>query len=317
MPTNKNDQQKSELHPRNKNKNRYDLTEMATTTPELKNYIQPNKKGAPSINFSDPKAVKTLNRAILQHYYGIDYWDFPDSHLCPPIPGRAEYIHHIANLLSHDQNEESPIRKNITCLDIGTGASCIYPIIGVTEYQWNFIASDIDQQAIQSAQHIVRSNSVLKDKIELRLQPQRTAIFKNILRPDERIELAICNPPFHVSMEEAIKGTKRKVRNLKEQKSKTPVLNFSGNKNELVYKGGELQFIQNMITESQVFADRCLWFSSLVSKEANLKKLHRFLQKSKPAIIEVITIKTGNKVGRILAWTYSKSRDRKKWLGDR
>jgi 23S rRNA (adenine1618-N6)-methyltransferase len=36
-------------------------------------------------------------------------------------------------------------------LDIGTGASCIYPILGQTVYQWHFVASDIDPISINTA----------------------------------------------------------------------------------------------------------------------------------------------------------------------
>ena len=31
---------------------------------------------------------------------------FPNENLCPPIPGRADYIHHIADLLSINNNKQ-------------------------------------------------------------------------------------------------------------------------------------------------------------------------------------------------------------------
>src|SRR5690554_8156841 len=97
--------QKSQLHPRNKNVNRYDLTALIKAKPELKKHILPNKFGEDSIDFSDPRAVRLLNTGILSHYYGIKNWDFPAQNLCPPIPGRADYIHHIADLLAEGNSE--------------------------------------------------------------------------------------------------------------------------------------------------------------------------------------------------------------------
>lgn len=120
----------SKLHPRNKNRERYDLTALLKVVPSLKDYIILNKAGVQSVDFSNPKAVKLLNKGLLHHYYSISYWEFPDQNLCPPIPGRADYIHYLADVLSEFNLGEIPT-KNITGLDIGTGASCIYPILGV------------------------------------------------------------------------------------------------------------------------------------------------------------------------------------------
>ncbi len=132
MSSEKNQQEKARLHSRNKNRERYDLSALTISNPELKNFIMPNKFGVESVDFSNPLAVKLLNKALLNQYYGIKNWEFPDENLCPPIPGRADYIHHIADLLGENNFGTIPIGDKITCLDVGLGASCIYPIIGVT-----------------------------------------------------------------------------------------------------------------------------------------------------------------------------------------
>ena len=163
-------EKKSRLHHRNKNRENYDLVALTASYPELKNYIIPNKLGENTIDYSNPKAVKILNQGILNQYYGIKKWEFPEENLCPPIPGRADYIHHVADLLSEFNFGKIPVGNKITCLDIGLGASCIYPIIGVTEYNWKFIGTDINSRSINSAQNIVNSNLLLKGKIECRLQ---------------------------------------------------------------------------------------------------------------------------------------------------
>lgn len=313
MSSKKQQQVKTRLHSRNKNRERYDLGALTTSNPELKNYIMPNKFGGESVDFSNPIAVKLLNKALLNYYYGIKYWEFPDKNLCPPIPGRADYIHHIADLLGESNLGAIPIGDKITCLDVGVGASCIYPIIGVTEYGWNFIGSDIDPKSLASAQNIVNSNSSIKDKIECRLQKNSKNIFYGIIRKEEKIELIICNPPFHSSIEEAQKGTRRKIKNLSGKKAKTPLLNFAGIGNELVCDGGEYKFIKNMIKESEKFSKNCLWFSTLVSKHSNLKGIYKFLENIEAKQIKTIPMETGNKSNRIVAWTFLSRKEQKEW----
>ncbi len=313
MSSEKNQQEKARLHSRNKNRERYDLSALTTSNPELKNYIMPNKFGIESVDYSNPVAVKLLNKAILNHYYGIESWEFPDENLCPPIPGRADYIHHIADLLGENNFGTIPFGDKITCLDVGLGASCIYPIIGVTEYDWKFIGSDIDPKSIASAQNIVNSNSSLKDKIECRLQKNPKDVFHGIIGQEDKIDLTICNPPFHSSIEDAQKGTRRKIKNLSGKKVKTPELNFAGISNELICDGGEYQFIQNMIRESKKISKNCYWFSTLVSKQSNLKGIYKLLEKIEANQIKTIPMGTGNKSSRIVAWTFLSKEEQKVW----
>jgi len=317
MSSEKNKQKKSRLHFRNKNRDKYDLGALITSNPELKNYIIPNKFGVKSVDFSNPLAVKILNKALLNHYYGIKNWEFPDENLCPPIPGRADYIHHIADLLGENNFGTIPIGNKITCLDIGVGASCIYPIIGVIEYDWKFIGSDIDPKSIASAQNIINSNSAIKDKIECRLQKNSKDVFHGIISKEDKIELIICNPPFHASIEDAKKGSVRKIKNLTGKKVKTPELNFSGISNELICEGGEYQFIQNMIRESKKLSKNCYWFSTLVSKQSNLKGIYKLLENIEANQIKRIPMGTGNKSSRIVAWTFLSIEEQKEWVESR
>lgn len=313
MSSEKNQQVKTRLHARNKNRERYDLGALITAVPELKNHLASNKLGEESVDFSNPQAVKLLNRALLKHYYGIAHWEFPDENLCPPIPGRADYLHYMADLLGESNFGTLPPADKITCMDVGVGASCIYPIIGVTEYGWNFIGSDIDPKSIESAQHIVSSNPSLADKIECRLQKNSTDMFQGVVGPEERIDLTICNPPFHASLEGAQKGTRRKIKNLSGKRVITPELNFAGISNELICEGGENRFIQNMIRESERFSSNCYWFSTLVSKQSNLKGIHNSLKEIKAQKVKTIPMGTGNKSTRIVAWTFLSRADQRAW----
>lgn len=305
--------EKSRLHARNRNRDKYDLSALTICNPELKKHIVPNRSGGDSIDFSNPLAVKVLNRALLNHYYGIENWEFPDENLCPPIPGRADYIHHIADILAENNFGKIPTGENVICLDVGLGASCIYPIVGVTEYDWTFIGSDIDPNAIASAQNIIDSNASLKNRVECRLQKNSSDVFIGIVSKEEKIELTICNPPFHASIEAAQKGSRRKAKNLSGKNVKSPRLNFSGIASELVCEGGENQFIQNMIKESLEFSKTCYWFSTLVSKQSNLKGIYRLLENSAATQIKMVPMGTGNKSSRIVAWTFLSLAEQKEW----
>ena len=317
MSSEKRHPEKTRLHSRNRNRERYDLGALMTSNPELVNFVKPSKYGVETIDFSNPNAVKVLNKALLNHYYGIKNWEFPDENLCPPIPGRADYIHHIADLLGENNFDTIPIGDKIKCFDIGVGANCIYPIIGVIEYGWKFIGSDIDLKSIESAKNIVNSNSSLKDMVEIRLQEDRKDIFSGIIAGEERIDLSICNPPFHSSSEVAQKGTRRKVKNLSGKIVKVPTLNFAGIGNELIYEGGEYKFILNMVGESKGFSKNFYWFSTLVSKQSNLKGIYKSLEKVEATHTKTISMGTGNKSSRIVAWTFLSKEEQKEWRENR
>ena len=291
-------QSKSLLHPRNKHRNPYNFEQLSVLHPQLEAFVKPNKYGNQSINFFDPDAVKHLNISLLKYFYKIDFWNFPDGYLCPPIPGRVDYIHYLADLLEENLNN-----SNIRCLDIGTGASCIYPLLGVKEYGWNFVATDIDPKALSSAQIIINKNA-LQNKIELRLQKNQKNIFNGIIKANEHYDFAMCNPPFHASQAEASSANKRKVSNLTKSKNQKYALNFGGKNNELWCEGGELGFIQQMILESLSYQKSVHWFSTLVSKEKNLAKIYMQLKKIGAKEIKTIPMGQGNKKSRIVAWSF-------------
>ena len=295
-------------HPRNRHRARYDFTALIRTSHELAGFIVPHPLRGDTIDFFDPVAVTTLNRALLRHDYGLTWWDIPAGYLCPPIPGRADYIHHAADLLGEGR------LNGATVLDIGTGANCIYPIIGVREYGWRFVGSDIDSVAIQSARKIVAANPVLVGKIECRLQPSPSDIFNGIVRTGERFELTVCNPPFHASAKEAAAGTLRKLRNLGNGgKIEKPVLNFGGRNNELWCPGGESAFVRRMIAQSVPLGERCRWFTTLVSKRGSLPAIYQALKTARAMEVRTIAMSQGQKHSRLVAWTFLTSEQHANW----
>ena len=314
-PQTKSSKRSSEhrMHPRNRNLGRYQISELVACLPELAVYIQKSKRGEDTIDFARPEAVKLLNRAIILSDYGLRHWDFPDANLCPPVPGRADYLHHMADLLRENHFGNIPKGSELHVLDVGIGATAIYPIVGIVEYGWTFVGCDIAKESLDSVRSIVAANELLQGLLEVRHQPNDSCILRGVVSESDRFAFTMCNPPFHASAEEAAQGTMRKTKNLSGGKASNPMLNFSGVHKELIYEGGEMRFIQTLIRESQNYAANVFWFTTLVSKQSHLKALHATLRTVRPSEVKTIPMGTGNKSTRILAWTFVPKEERVHW----
>ncbi len=301
-----NDKNSAQLHSNNKHKSGYNFSELIEKYPALEEFVFVNKYGTKTINFAEPKAVKAINTALLFKYYNIQYWDFPDDNLCPPIPGRVDYIHYLADLLN-----ASGINKNAKILDIGIGANCIYPLLGNAEYNWQFVGTDIDKKSLDRAQNILKKNK-LTDFIQLKQQKDGTQIFKGILSDADKFSASICNPPFYRSQEEAMQANARKLEGLGISDA-VKTRNFSGKQQELWFKGGEKAFIHTYLYESSLFKTNCFWYTTLVSKKENAESMYTSLKKLGATDIKTIPMHQGNKVTRVVAWTFLNKDEQKEW----
>ncbi len=304
------------LHARNRHQGRYDFTALIKAVPELEAVLVNTPAGEASIDFADPLSVKLLNRALLHSSYGVRGWDLPAGNLCPPVPGRADYLHCLADLLAGSNQGRIPKGKQVLALDIGTGASCIYPLLGASDYGWSFCASDINTASLENAQAILAHNPGLGQQIQLRHQADTHALFRGIVGDDEWFDVSLCNPPFHASAAEAREGSLRKWANLNKTgntKVAEPLLNFGGLAAELWCEGGELAFIQKMIVESATIPTKILWFSTLVSKSANLPAIHAALKQVKALNEKTVIMSQGNKESRLVAWTFLNASQQAAW----
>ncbi|HJW24502.1 MAG TPA: 23S rRNA (adenine(1618)-N(6))-methyltransferase RlmF [Rhodocyclaceae bacterium] len=315
-PTASPDSPKPGLHPRNRHREGYDFAALTAAVPGLARFVVTTPAGTPSIDFSNPAAVKTLNRALLEVDYGVRDWDIPGQYLCPAIPGRADLLHHLADLLAEENGGAIHRGEGVRALDIGVGANGVYPLVGHAEYGWRFVGVDTDPLALANLRRIVAANPGLGRAIELRHQPVADNIFIGVLRTGDKFDLSLCNPPFHASPAEAAAAAQRKWKNLgKAAKGGTgPRLNFGGKSNELWYPGGERPFLERMIEQSAGIPKRCLWFTTLVSKAENLPHLEAALAKLRPTATRVIPMAQGQKQSRLLAWTFTPKAERVRWM---
>jgi len=288
------------MHPKNRYQGFYELDRLSKVVPELTQYMVKAPHGGDTLDFTQPDAVRQLNKALLIADFGLQFWDIPQGNLVPGVPGRLDYIHVIKDLLEtlpkHKQS------KKVKGLDIGTGASLIYPILGSGSYGWSFVASDTDDASLRCAEAIAKFNKRLSGKIDLRKQPNHASIFDGIIKPSDQFAFTMCNPPFFVSAEAAKEASIRKWKNL--GKSEKDGFSFGGQSNELWTKGGESAFLRKMISESSRFGKQVGWFTTLVSQKGYLKVADISFRQNKPAEKRVIELVSGNKIRRVLAWRF-------------
>ena len=304
------------LHPRNRHAGGYDFARLVKASPELGPFVRIAPHGGPSIDFADPAAVKALNRALLTEAYGIRGWDIPPGYLCPPVPGRADYLHHLADLLAEGNQGEIPRGARAHVLDVGVGANAVYPLIGHREYGWSFVGTDLDGTALAAAGRILAANPGLTDVIHLRKQLDRAAIFAGVVQPGERFDLTLCNPPFHGSLRAVREASQQKWRKLG-RGAEGQARNFGGQGAELWCPGGEAGFIGRMIAESVALGERVRWFTTLVSSSASLPALQRALRQAGALEVRTVPMAQGQKQSRFLAWTFLAPEAQAAWYGGR
>jgi 23S rRNA (adenine1618-N6)-methyltransferase len=307
------------MHPRNRHQERYDFAALTRAWPPLKTHLVRTPDDRQSIDFASPVAVRALNRALLQSQYGISGWQFPDGYLCPPIPGRADYVHGLADLLAECNDGVIPRGASVRALDVGTGASCIYPLLGHVDYGWSFVGSEVDATALASAREILAANPGRASGIELRLQSDPGRILKGIIQAGERFDLTLCNPPFHASAAEAAQASANKWDKLgRPGAGRTrPARNFGGQARELWCRGGEVAFVRQMIHESAEFATSVYWFSSLIARGGHLASLKQHLGKVGALDVRTVAMGQGQKQSRFLAWSFLHADQRAAWRQER
>ncbi|KAB5523824.1 hypothetical protein GE09DRAFT_1152708 [Coniochaeta sp. 2T2.1] len=222
-------------------------------------------KGNGQLDFSDPAAVMQLTKTLLKLDFGLKI-ELPHDRLCPPVPIRHNYILWLKELM--DTSSYSEPGRKLTGVDIGTGASCIYPLLGVTQRPWYFIATDIDHRSLDYARRNVSING-LEDRIRVVAKSKDDA---HIVPLDEcgvdRVDFTMTNPPFYESEADLTRSAAKKARPPSSACTGAPV--------EMVVEGGEAAFVGRLLQESLLFRDRVQWYTSMFGK---LGSLQEFIEK--------------------------------------
>jgi 23S rRNA (adenine1618-N6)-methyltransferase len=294
------------MHAKNPYGNRYDLKRLTKHYHALGKFILLNPSGEETIDFSSSEAVFALNKSMLLADFKLGDYELPSGYLIPPVPGRLDYLLHVRDFLTEKFNVSE--NSQLNGLDMGSGANGIYCILGAQHFNWKMVGSETDAKAVEIANANIQKTKGLNDKIEIRHQQDKGSLFKNTIQANEQFDFVVCNPPFHSSKEEALKGSLRKVKNLGGYAAKEKfLLNFEGQANELWCNGGEVLFIKRLIKESVGFKNQVKVFSTLVAKSESVAAIKKQLSKVK-ANFEVIPMALGNKKGRYLMWWFEPSK---------
>ncbi|PAN03702.1 hypothetical protein PAHAL_1G016200 [Panicum hallii] len=313
------------IHPRN----RYaaaapDFAALAELYPSFRPFVSVSERGRASVDFTDFSATRELTRVLLLHDHGVNWW-IPDGQLCPTVPNRSNYIHWIEDLLS--SNLIPPISSSsgrVRGFDIGTGANCIYPLLGASLLGWSFVGSDVTDVALEWAKKNAENNPHLTELIEIRnadaasLSSESEAIVRepireNVLEPAEDVampkppvlvgvvkesesfDFCMCNPPFFESIEEA---------------GLNPKTSCGGTAEEMVCPGGELAFVTHIIEDSVSLKNSFRWFTSMVGRKANLKLLVSKARKVGASVVKTTEFVQGQTARWGLAWSFIAPRNK-------
>ena len=134
------------------------------------------------------------------------------------------------------------------------------------------------------------------DRADVRRHAPEAAFGELVVRPLLR----------HCDLAEAQAGARRKWTNLGRPQSGK---NFGGQGGELWTPGGEASFVWRLVSESAALGAQVCWFTTLVSKSANLEGVMKGLERVKPAEVRTIEMSQGQKRSRIVAWTFLPSKN--------
>uniref|UniRef100_A0A8C4PY72 U6 small nuclear RNA (adenine-(43)-N(6))-methyltransferase n=1 Tax=Eptatretus burgeri TaxID=7764 RepID=A0A8C4PY72_EPTBU len=263
------------MHPRNRYRDKPpDFSFLASKYPDFSQYIHVDLAGNVKLNFKDPEAVRALTCTLLKEDFGLTV-EIPLQRLIPTIPLRLNYIHWVEDLMeTMGIKAQGPgSHAFIRGIDIGTGTSCIYPLLGATMNGWHFLATEVDDVCYSHACCNVERNR-LQDLIQVVKVPEKTLLLEALKEnPSVMYDFCMCNPPFFATAEEA-KGAKSRSAHRPPPSS----VNTGGN-TEILAEGGELEFVRRIIQDSLHLMKRLRWYTCMLGKKCSLAPLKEELRR--------------------------------------
>ncbi|KAK1714435.1 hypothetical protein BDP67DRAFT_514070 [Colletotrichum lupini] len=250
-----------------------------------------------NLDFNDPSAVMQLTKTLLKADFGL-YIELPDDRLCPPVPNRHNYLLWLKTLL--DSTTYGDPDQKILGLDIGTGASCIYPLLGCTQRKWSFFATDIDSKSLEFAEKNVELNN-LQSRISVIARAPQDPMIPLAALGTESLTFVMTNPPFYTSEDDLLNSAK--------QKSRPPLTACTGAPVEMVTDGGEVKFVSKILEESLILREKVQWYTSMFGKQSSLEEFIAMLKEKSIDNYAVTEFVQGNKTRRwAVAWSFGTMR---------
>lgn len=279
------------MHPRNRYKDKPpDFAYLASKYPDFQQHVHTSLTGRPMVNFKEPEAVRALTCTLLKEDFGLTI-EIPLERLIPTVPLRLNYIHWVEDLID---GQKQPRRG----IDIGTGASCIYPLLGATMNGWYFLATEVDDICFDYAKKNVEQNN-LSDLVKVVKVPQKTLLMDALKEETEIIyDFCMCNPPFFANQLEA-KGV-----NSRNSRRPPPSSVNTGGVTEIMAEGGELEFVKRIIHDSLQLKKRLRWYSCMLGKKCSLAPLKEELRKQGVPKVTHTEFCQGRTMRWALAWSF-------------
>lgn len=223
--------------------------------------------GGVSLDFADMESSRCLAKAVFKTEYGLEV-ELPRGHLIPTIPIRVDYILWIEDLLRYAKDV---LRGPVRGIDVGTGPSCVYPLLAATMHaDWSFHATDVDAAAVQVAARNVAANGLAGRIAVIHNPDPGRVVTPGLAGRDEPFAFCMTNPPFYDGQAD--------LDACRALKSNPPPRDPEYTASEYFYEGGELAFIRTMVEESLLCRERVVWYTSCVAKKANLKPIRRLVR---------------------------------------
>ncbi|XP_034404682.1 RNA N6-adenosine-methyltransferase mettl16 [Cyclopterus lumpus] len=279
------------MHPRNRYKDKPpDFSYLASKYPDFQQHVHTSLTGRPVVNFKEPEAVRALTCTLLKEDFGLTI-EIPLERLIPTVPLRLNYIHWVEDLTD---GQKQPRRG----IDIGTGASCIYPLLGATMNGWYFLATEVDDICFDYATKNVEQNN-MSELIKVVKVPQKTLLMDALKEETEIVyDFCMCNPPFFANQLEA-KGI-----NSRNSRRPPPSSVNTGGVTEIMAEGGELEFVKRIIHDSLQLKRRLRWYSCMLGKKCSLAPLKEELRKQGVPKVTHTEFCQGRTMRWALAWSF-------------
>ena len=253
------------IHERNPYKVPPDFKELAVECPEFRSVLKTELNGKLSLDWKDRDAVRVLTLTLLKRDFGLDV-RIPPGNLVPTLPLRFNYLLWLEDLMA--ANEGSNLHSDFNCsepfgLDVGVGASCVYPLLAAKHFKWHVLGSDVDPESLASARENVARNN-LEERVELFHQDPEGPVFEEAISrsPSKKLAFTLCNPPFYEGSQTS------PVRAPRHEKP-------AGKVNEMTTPGGEVALVERMIQESLKLKNSVLFFTCMVGHKGSLKEIKK------------------------------------------
>ena len=223
----------------------------------------------------------------------------PPDTLCPTVTSRLNYLLWIRDVISKTNDD------TIIGLDIGTGATCIYPLLGCRLFlQARFICTEIDPESIKHASENIARNG-LDGRISL-VPGEPGMVFPDALWAENGrstggpTDFCMCNPPFYDSHDHFERNTSAK--------GGAPSSTLTATNSEMITEGGEKAFIKQMLLESLSLESKIRWYTSLCGHLSTVQYIIGEIKRMKISNYLVAEFAQGRTIRWGVAWSFEKQR---------